>query len=104
MRKNGRGEASSVGQLGQLVQIPGDSFELRHVIQMLPTHPLFHSAAPDQFADDLGGLLARLTGEGFKLKIERAVEPRADDVFLSLGGVHYWTAAPVKFSFHGVGF
>lgn len=100
MGKNDRGESSGVGQLGQLVQVPGNSFELRHVVQMLAPHPFFDSAEFDQFADDLGGLLARLPGEGFQLKIQRRIEPCADDVFLSLGGAQCRAAAPVKFSFH----
>lgn len=100
MRENDRGETSGVGQLGQLVQVPGDAFELRHVVQMLAPHPLFHSAEFDQFADNLGGLLVRLTGEGFQLKIQRRIESGADDVFLSLGGAQCRAPTPVKFSFH----
>lgn len=100
MRKNDRGESAGIGQLGQLVQVPGDPFELRHVVQMLAPYPLFHSAEFDQFADDLGGLLARLPGEGFQLKIQRRIEPGTDDVFLSLGGAQCRTPAPVKLSFH----
>ena len=100
MRKNDRGESSGVGQLGQLVQIPGDSFELGHVVQMLAPHPFFDSSEFDQFADDLGGLLARLPGEEFQLKIQRRIEPGTDDVFLSLGGAQCRAPAPVKFSFH----
>lgn len=104
MRKNDRGETAGIGQLGQLVQVPGDAFELRHVIQMFAAHPLFDSAAPDQFPDDLGGLFARLTGEGFQLKIRRRIEPGADDVLLSLGGTQCRAAATVKFSFHTCNF
>ena len=86
MRKNDRCEPSGVGQLGQLVQVPGNPFELRHVVQMLAPHPFFHSAEFDQFADNLGGLFARLPGEGFQLKVQRRIEPGTDDVLLSLGG------------------
>ena len=100
MRKNDRGKSSCAGQLGQLVQVPGDSFELGHVVQMLASHPFFDSSEFDQFADDLGGLLARLPGEGFQLKIQRRIEPGTDDVFLSLGGAQCGAPAPVKFSFH----
>ena len=100
MGKKDRREPSGVGQLGQLVQVPGDSFELRHVVQMLAPHPLFHSAEFDQFADDLSGLLTRLPGEGFQLKIQRRIEPGTDDVFLSSGGAQSRATAPVKFSFH----
>lgn len=95
MRKNDRGETCGISQLGQLVQVPGDSFELGHVVQMFAPHPFFDSAEFDQFADNLGGLLARLPGEGFQLKIKRGIEPGADNVFLSLGGAQCRAPAPV---------
>lgn len=104
MRKNDRSETSGVGQFGQSVQVAGDAFELGHTVEMLAPHPLLHSSASDQFADDLGGLLARLTGEGFQLKIRRRIEPGTDNVLLSLGGVQCRAAATVKFSFHTCNF
>ena len=100
MRKNDRGETSDVGQFGQSVQVAGDAFELGHTVEMLAPHPLLHSAEFDQFADDLGGLFARLPGEGFQLKIQRRIEPCADDVFLLSAFADFRASAPVKFSFH----
>lgn len=100
MRKDDRGESAGIGQFGQSVQVAGDAFELGHTVEMLAPHPLLHSAEFDQFADDLGGLFARLPGEGFQLKIQRRIESCADDVFLFLGGAQCRASAPVKFFFH----
>lgn len=101
MRKNDRSETSGVGQLGQSVQVAGDAFELDHTVEMLAPYPLLHSAELDQFADDLGGLFTRLPGEGFQLKVQRRIEPCADDVFLLSAFADFRASALVVFSFHG---
>lgn len=53
---------ADMGGPGELVEISGDAFELRHEIQMFPAHPLTHSPAPDKLPDDLGRTTARCAG------------------------------------------
>ncbi len=51
-----------MGGLGKLIQVTGNTFQLRHIIQMFRTHPLTYSPAPDKLPDDLGRTAARYAG------------------------------------------
>lgn len=62
MGRNGCRKPADMGGPGELVEIAGDAFELRHEIQMFPAHPLTHSPAPDKLLDDLGWTAARCAG------------------------------------------
>ena len=51
-----------MGGLGKLIQVTGNAFQLRYIIQMFWTHPLTHSPAPDKLPDNLGRTVARCAG------------------------------------------
>ena len=53
-----------VGQPGQLVQIPGNAFELGHEIQLFAGDSRPYRSSVDQLAQDFGWRLSGLAAEG----------------------------------------
>ena len=53
-----------VGQPGQLVQIPGNAFELGHEIQLFAGDSRPYRSSVDQLAQDFGWRLSDLAAEG----------------------------------------
>ena len=53
---------AGIGRASELIQVAGNAFQLRYIIQMFRTHPLTHSPAPDKLPDDLGRTAARYAG------------------------------------------
>ena len=62
MGRNDCRKPADMGGPGELVEISGNAFELRHEIQMFPAHPFTHSPAPDKLPNDLGRTAARCPG------------------------------------------
>ena len=57
-------QTSGVGQPGQLVQIPGDAFELGHEIQLFACDSRPYRSSVDQLAQDFGRRLSGLAAKG----------------------------------------
>ena len=74
-----------IGQPGQLVQIPGDAFELGHEIQLFACDSRPYRSSVDQLAQDFGRRLPCLAAEGRESEFPFGAEPRADDVFADAG-------------------
>ena len=53
-----------IGQPGQLVQIPGDAFQLGHEIQLFAGDPCSYRSSVYQLAQNLGRRLPGLVAEG----------------------------------------
>ena len=53
-----------IGQPGQLVQIPGDAFQLGHEIQLFAGDPRPYRSSVYQLAQDFGWRLSGLAAEG----------------------------------------
>ena len=62
MGRNGCRKPADMGGPGELVEISGNAFELRHELQMLASHPFTHSPVPDKLPNDLGWTAARCPG------------------------------------------
>lgn len=62
MGRNDCRKPADMGGPGELVEISGDAFELRHEIQMLAPYPLTHSPASDKLPNDLGRTATRCPG------------------------------------------
>ena len=82
-----------IGQPGQLVQIPGDAFQLGHEIQLFAGDPCSYRSAVDQLAQDLGRRLPGLAAEGREAEFPFGTEPRADDVFADAADADFRTPA-----------
>ena len=68
-----------IGQPGQLVQIPGDAFQLGHEIQLFAGDPRPYRSSVDQLAQDFGRRLPCLAAKGRKAEFPFGTEPGADD-------------------------
>lgn len=53
---------AGIGRPGELIQVAGNAFQLRHIIQMFRTHPFTHSPAPNKLPDNLGRTAGRYAG------------------------------------------
>ena len=78
-----------IGQPGQLVQIPGDAFELGHEIQLFAGDACPNRSAVDQLAQDFGGRLSCFAAEGRKAEFPLGTEPCADDVFADVADADF---------------
>ena len=82
-----------IGQPGQLVQIPGDAFELGHEIQLFAGDACPNRSAVDQLAQDFGGRLSCFAAEGRKAEFPLGTEPCADDVFADASDADFRASA-----------
>lgn len=62
MGRDHRRKPADMGGPGKLIEVAGDAFQLRHIIDILAPHPLTDSPAPDKLTDDLGRTAARCAG------------------------------------------
>ena len=85
-----------IGQPGQLVQIPGDAFQLGHEIQLFAGDPCSYRSSVDQLAQNLGRRLPGLAAEGRKAEFPFGAEPCADDVFADVTDADF--RAPALFA------
>lgn len=53
---------SGIVRASKLIEVSGNAFQLRHIIQMFRTHPFTHSPVPDKLPYDLGRPAARCVG------------------------------------------
>ena len=82
-----------IGQPGQLVQVPGDAFELDHEIQLFAGDPRPYRSPVDQLAQDFGRRLSCFAAEGRKAEFPFGAEPRADDVFVDAADADFRASA-----------
>lgn len=90
-----------IGQPGQLVQIPGDAFQLGHEIQLFAGDPCSYRSSVDQLAQDLGRWLPGLTAKGRESEFPFGAEPRADDVFVDAADADFRPTALFAICFFG---
>lgn len=84
-----------VGLFRQLIQIPGDAFQLCHIVEMLPPDALFYSSVGDQSAHDFGRLFAGSSDQFVELCFVHRVEPDTHRFAFISSVVYRWTTAPL---------
>jgi len=93
-----------IGQPGQLVQIPGDAFELGHEIQLFACDSRPYRSSVDQLAQDFGRRLPCLAAEGRESEFPFGAEPRADDVFADAADTDFRASACLPYVFSVVSY
>lgn len=73
-----------IGQPGQLVQIPGDAFQLGHEIQLFAGDPRPYRSSVYQLAQDFGWRLSGLCGRGLKMRSFRSGLSRVLTTYLQM--------------------
>ena len=82
-----------VGQPDQLVQIPGDAFELSHEIQLFAGDPRPYRSSVDQLVQDFGKRLPGLAAKSRESEFPFGTEPRTDDIFANATDADFRTSA-----------
>lgn len=104
MGRNDRRKSADMGGLGKLIQISGNTFQLRHKVEVFAPHSLVHSAIADQLADHLRRSLTGFADKGFQLEMVLGIEPQGDTVFLAATFTQGRAAALILLLFHGFDF
>lgn len=90
-----------MGKTGELVQVAGHAFELRHEVEMFAAQTLAHTTGSDQLPENFGTRLSGSTGQCLKSQFILRVEAEGYAVFLFSGLAQRRASARMFGVFHG---